>query len=221
MARHDCRNKNGPKDDGQKSGNDRNKDIKCFYCKNKGHQIADCHKLKQKQKEEANIGIDQGSRNKSNSNDDEKNANSEVGLGLFDVQMEELAMLRIEKANKHIFIAASGASCYLMGSLEGLVDCLKNRERATAGNCQAVQTTMIGTKKGQVTMLDGIALHGCKHISELAPSSLLLLTRSLSGGCSLGNKGQTIILTKDDFTLPFNHKFGTETGYVAAVEIFR
>ncbi len=68
----DCRNKNGPKNEGQKRGNDRNKDIECFYCKKKGHQIADCHKLMQKQKEQANICIDQGSGNKNNSNDNEK-----------------------------------------------------------------------------------------------------------------------------------------------------
>ncbi len=78
------------------------------------------------------------------------------------------------------------------------------------GNCQAVQATIIGTKKGRVKMPDGtyksIALHGCKYVSELAPFNLFLLTRALSGGCSLGNKGETIILTKDDFTLSFNHK---------------
>ncbi len=123
--------------------------------------------------------MDQGSGNKNNLNDDEKSANSEVGLGLFDFQVEELAMLRMEKVNKHISIADSEALCHLIGSLEGSVDCLKIRDSATVGNGHTVQATMIGTKKGRVKMPDGtyksIALHGCKYVPELVQFNYFFL----------------------------------------------
>ncbi len=64
-----------------------------------------------------------------------------------------------------------------------------------------------------------IVLYGCKYVPDLAPFNLFSLTRALSGGCSLGNSGEIIALTKNDFTLLFDQKIQTKTGYVAAAEI--
>ncbi len=104
-----------------------------------------------------------------------------------------------------------------------MVDCLKIYESLTLGNGEIVRVTMIGTKKGQVKMPDGsykmIALYGCKYITYLAPFNLLSITRALSRSCKLGNNGEIITLTKDDFTLSFDHNIRTKTGYVGAVEI--
>ncbi len=36
----------------------------------------------------------------------------------------------------------------------------------------------------------------------------------------MGNNDETIALTKDDFTLSFDHKIRAKTGYVGTVEIF-
>lgn len=216
----DCRDKNGKdKDQGHQNGTDGEKNIQCFYCKKKGHRISNCHKLKQK--EQANIGID--SSNDAARGNDERSTISEVGLGIWDYHYSELGMLKMDSANKHIFIADSGASCHLTGSLEGMVDCLKICEYVTVGNGKAVEATMIGTKKGRIKMPDGtyrpIALYGCKYVPELAPFNLFSITKALSGGCSLGNVGETITLTKGDFTLSFDYKIRTKTGYVAGVEI--
>ena len=213
----DCRDKkdNKDKEKGQQNGGDGDKNIECFYCKKKGHRISNCHKLKQK--EQANIGIDKST--------DEKSATSEVGLGIWDYHHSELGMLKMDADSKHIFIADSGASCHLTGSLEGMVDCLKICEWVTVGNGKCVEATMIGTKKGRIKMPDGsykpIALYGCKYVPQLAPFNLFSITRALSGGCNLGNEGEVItISTKDGgFKLAFDKKIRTKTGYVGAVEI--
>ena len=219
----DCRDKNEKnnknKREHQTNGSECDKNIECFYCKKKGHRILNCHKLKQK--EQANIGVDAPKANTKGT--DDKSISSEIGLGVLDYQVDELGLLKMDKVNKHIFIADSGASCHLTGSLEGMVDCLKIHENVTIGNGQAVKATMIGTKKGRVKMPDGsyksIALYGCKYVPDLAPFNVFSITRALSGGCKLGNNGETITITKGNFTLSFDYKICTKTGYVAAVEI--
>ena len=197
--------------------------MECFYCKKKGHRISNCNKLKQK--EQANVGVESGSgRGHQNSRSgDERSTTSEVGLGVLDHKFAEVGLLKMDSGTQHLFVADSGASCHLTGSLEGMVDCLKICDYVTVGNGKAVEATVIGTKKGQVRMPDGslrkICLYGCKYVPDLAPFNLFSITRALSGGCRLGNEGEVITLTKDDFTLSFNHKIQTKTGYVGAVEI--
>ncbi len=66
---------------------------------------------------------------------------------MLDYQVEELGLLKMDTFNKHIFIADSGVSCHLTGSLEGMVDCLKIYESVAVGNSEIVRATMIGTKK--------------------------------------------------------------------------
>ncbi len=115
----------------------------------KGHKISNCFKLKQK--EQANIGVEQSSTKRNNARgNDEKSTTNEIGFGTFDYQLEELGLLKMDSANKHIFIADLGASCHLTGTLEGMVVCLKISESVTVGNGQAVRATMIGTKKGRI-----------------------------------------------------------------------
>ena len=223
----DCRDKSGNKDrnkqENHQGNNDGDRNVECFYCKKKGHRISNCYKLKQK--EQANVGVESGSgRGQQNSRSgDERSTSSEVGLGILDYQLEEVGLLRMDSGTKHIFIADSGASCHLTGSLEGMVDCLKIHEYVTVGNGKAVQATLIGTKKGRIRMPDGslktICLHGCKYVPDLAPFNLFSITRALSGGCRLGNEGEVITITKDGFRLAFDQKIRTKTGYVGAVEI--
>ena len=144
-------------------------------------------------------------------------------MGVLDHKLEEVGLLKVDSGTKHLFIADSGASCHLTGSMDGMVNCLKIHEYVTVGNGKAVQATMIGTKKGRVRMPDGslkvICLHGCKYVPDLAPFNLFSLTKTLSAGGKLGNVGEVITIAKDGFTLSFDHKIRTKTGYVGAVEI--
>jgi len=216
-------NGNGNSNNNSNNGNDKN--MECFYCKKKGHRIANCYKLKQK--EQANVGVDNGGgngRGQPNSRSSDESTGSEVGLGVMDHKLEETALLEMDSRTKYIFIADSGASCHLTGSMDGMVNCLKICDYVTIGNGKALEATMIGTKKGRVRMPDGslrtVYLNGCKYVPELAPFNLFSITRALSGGCSLGNEGEVItVTTKDDFTLRFDHKIRTKTGYVGAIEI--
>ena len=226
----DCRDKNGNKGKQENNGgsnnqnnNEADKNVECFYCKRKGHRISNCYKLKQK--EQANVGVEGANgRGQNQRSSDERSTTSEVGLGVLDYQLEEVGLLKMDAGTKHLFIADSGASCHLTGSMEGMVDCQKIHECVTVGNGKTVQATMIGIKKGCIRMPDGslqtIALHGCKYVPDLAPFNLFSLTKTLSGGCHLGNVGEVItITTKDGFTLRFDQKIRTKTGYVGAVEI--
>jgi hypothetical protein len=224
----DCRDKKGNQDkkDGNHQSNNNNdgdKNVECFYCKRKGHRISNCYKLKQK--EQANIGVETGSVRGNSRSSDDRSTSSEVGLGVLDYQMvQETGLLQMDSDTKNIFIADSGASCHLTGSMVGMVDCLKILEYVTVGNGKVVPATYIGTKKGRVKMPDGsyktICLHGCKYVPDLAPFNLFSITRALSGKCRLGNEGEVItVTTPDGFKLAFDKKIRTKTGYVGAVEI--
>ena len=141
-----------------------------------------------------------GSVRENSRSNDEGSTNSEVGLGVLDYQLvQETGLFQMDSDTKHIFIADSGASCHLTGSMVGMVNCLKIHEYVTVGNGKVVPATYIGTKKGRVKLPDGsyktIFLNGCKYVPDLAPFNLFSITRALSGGCRLGNEGEVITVT--------------------------
>ncbi len=182
------------------TANDKDKDIDCFYCKRKGHQIADCLKLKRK--EQSNVGLDsgKGSTESTIKLDDEK---SSVGLGMIDGLPNDYAVSKMDSDFSNIFIADIGASCHMIGSLEGMTDLIDINESITVGNVQKIKVLKIGTMKGTVTLPDRtirkVSLHNCKYVPQLAPFNLFSITHALSRGFNLGNEKEKILIEKDDF----------------------
>ena len=92
----------------------------------------------------------------SNKNNDERSLNSEIGLGILDhpadkLGLGELGLLKMDSVNKNIFIADSGASCHLTGSLEGIVNCSKICESVTIGNGQSVKRVVLNCLMGAIS----------------------------------------------------------------------
>lgn len=197
----------------ENSKNDKDKDIQCFYCKKKGHRIADCLKLKKK--EQANIGVDTKT-----TSDDEK---SNVCLGMIDTISDECAFSKISSDYLNIFIADSGASCHMVGRLDGMTDLTDIDESITVGNGQTIKATKMGTMKGTIKMPDGtirnVSLKNCKYVPQLAPFNLFSITHALRNGFNLGNDKEKIFIQKGDFKLLFDHRIETKTGYVVGAEI--
>ena len=169
---------------------------------------------KKKECEQANLAAE-------NTNDDATTQDSEeVALALLD---GEIAVKNMEDQDQHLFIGDTGASCHMTGSLDGMFDLHDIDEQITVGNGQVTQATKRGKKRGEITDENGVkhavVLNNVKYVPDLAPNNLFSITYALSHGFSIGNKGETIYLRKNDFTLSFNHCIPTKTGYVAAVEI--
>jgi len=216
----DCRNK-GTSSASQPSvkqtniSNTKNgdKEIECFYCKKKGHRIADCLKLKKK--EQANAAVEA----RTASDDDTSN----VCLGMLDIITEECALASVNSKFNNIFIADSGASCHMIGRLDGMSDLIDIDESITVGNGQKIKATKMGTMSGMVKMPDGkirkVSLRNCKYVPQLAPFNLFSITHALSHGFNLGNDKENIFIQKGDFKLVFDQRIETKTGYVVGTKI--
>ena len=201
---------------GENENNERDKNIECFYCKKKGHRIANCLKLKQK--DQANLGIG-GPSGESHNNSKSDDDTSDVGLGV----IEDIALVEGSSKRKNIFIADSGASCHMTGSLEGLTDIQEINEKITVGNGEVIKATKIGTLNGFVRSDDGtmrrVKLFDCKYVPALAPFNLFSITHALSSGCDLGNDGEKIFIRKGNFKLVFDQRINTKSGYVVGTVI--
>ena len=210
-------NSNATKQTNENGSDERDKNIECYYCKKKGHRIADCWKLKKKN-EQANIGID--ATNGGERTDDEK---SNVGLGMIEGIPSEFAFSKIDHGGENIFIADSGASCHMTSSLSGMTDIVDINEKITVGNGQVIRATKMGTMNGIVRTSDGtmrkVSLFQCKYVPELAPFNLFSITHALSRGFELGNDGEKIFIRKGDFKMMFDRRIGTKSGYVVGIEI--
>ena len=213
MENHSNRSKNN-------GNNERDRNTECFYCKKKGHRIANCFKLKQK--EQANFGMEGSKSEDKNSGraDDEK---SDVGLGVLEGLTNDYALSKIDFERDNIFIADSGASCHMTGNLKGLTDVVDINETITVGNGEVIKATKMGTLNGFVKLPDGtmkkVKLYDCKYVPKLAPFNLFSITHALSQGCDLGNDGEKIFIRKGNFKLVFDRRINTKSGYVVGAEI--
>ena len=205
---------------GNNENDERDKNIECFYCKKKGHRIANCLKLKQK--DQANLGIG-GPRGESNNNSKSDDDKSDVGLGVIEGLKTDIALVEVSSNRKNIFIADSGASCHMTGTLEGMTDIEEINETITVGNGEVIKATKMGTLNGMVKASDGtmrkVKLFQCKYVPDLAPFNLFSITHALSNGCDLGNDGEKIFIRKGSFKLVFDQRINTRSGYVVGTEI--
>jgi len=178
--------------------------------------------LKLKMKDQANLGIggSNGESNNNSKNDDDK---SDVGLGVIEGVKSDIALVQASSSRENIFIADSGASCHMTGSLAGLTDIEEINETITVGNGETIKATKMGTLYGRVRASDGtmqrVKLYQCKYVPDLAPFNLFSITHALSTGCDLGNDGEKIFIRKGDFKLVFDKRINTRSGYVLGTEI--
>ncbi len=111
----------------------------------KRHRISDCLKLKEK--EPANIGL----VGKTGSDDEKSN----VCLRMINLIPDEYAFVNDNLDYDNIFIADSGASCNMIGTLKGMTDLIKIDESITVGNGQKIKATKMSTMNGSVKLPDG------------------------------------------------------------------
>ncbi len=171
----DCRAPGG----GAHSGNKNKANVECYYCHEKGHYKSECPKLKKREK--ANTVL-------------EKSGEGEVSLTAMDLEgLNDIASSMNTRPEQEVFIADSGASVHLSGSLKGMTNLedLKNDE-VTVGDGTSIEAKKIGDKRITILQEDGkernVVLKECKYAPELGPFSLFSLTNSIDKGHKLGNE---------------------------------
>ena len=202
----ECRSKNSGNDNKSQTGKD-----ECRYCHEKGHWIKDCPKLKLKN-ERANAAVEEGEV-------------SLVSATVADLK-NEVGLLRLTKKDvSEFYIADSGASAHMTGSLQGMENIRDHVEDVTIGNGEKMKTSKIGDKvltwKNNTTGEEVcVRLHNVRYVPEMGPFNLFSITYALSKGFTLGNEGQIIWLKKDGRKLMFDSILTTKFGYVCGAELF-
>ena len=179
----------------------------CRYCRQNGHVLEDCPKLKEKKKKEKKEAA-----NLANSDDEE------MAFAQFDDEF-----LLNAQVKSGTFIADSGASCHMTGSLDGMTNIRDCNDGITIGNGNTISCTKVGDKRGKIILPNGnektIELRDCKFIPDLAPYNLFSITKAIDAGYKLDNDGRNIILKKENFEMVFNKVIGTKKGFVVAIEL--
>ena len=204
-------NQSGNKSDGNNTNNKKNGDVECYYCHEKGHYKTECPRLKKRvAKEKANAAV-------------EKIEEGEVSLTTIDLsELKDVAFQMESSPNQELFIADSGASVHLTGSLKGMTNLEElNDDEVIVGDGNSIRAVKIGDKKVTIIQEDGkerdVILRGCKYVPKLGPFSLFSLTDSIDKGHQLGNEGRNITIRKGNFKLKFDRVIKTKSGYVCGI----
>jgi hypothetical protein len=131
------------------------------------------------------------------------------GVALIGVDVD-LSANKGSKGHRHhsLWLLDSGASCHMTFDEEGMFDCREIKSQIKIGNSQTMTATKIGKKRVHLVKPDGsvmeFVLEECKLIPDLWVN-LFSLTKSMSKGWQISNKGLSFVLTKDKYTIVFDH----------------
>jgi hypothetical protein len=127
-----------------------------------------------------------------------------------------LIALAVPPSDPHLWIADSGASCHMTGTLTGLTNMRDDNTPVRFGQGHEVKTTKVGTWTGQVVHADGtthpLTLLNVKYVPRL-PLNLFSIVTAMRQGGQFGNVGTTMItFTKGAVTIKFDQKISTHGG---------
>jgi hypothetical protein len=190
----DCKNKginlNHAKKDYKKFTGD------CNYCHKQGHKEAECFKKKRDKGEHVGIAAD--------TEDD-----------------TEIVLLGTDSHSKiglNTYIADSGASCHTRPNKDGMPDLKPIHEEITIGDGYKMKATHVGTFKGVADNKQKVIIRTCKVVPRLW-TPLFSITAALKRGCSLGNEGTNITISKGSFKLSFDKTIKTKDGFLKGVNL--
>lgn len=125
-------------------------------------------------------------------------------------------------SDKHMWLADSGASCYMTCSLSGMFNLRDLSSSIKIGNGKALKALKIGSKRLKVIQKDGtiftVVINDCKYIPDLWVN-LFSVTQALKNGYNISNKGLIISLKKGDARLTFDQVLETHSGQVVGVNM--
>ena len=120
------------------------------------------------------------------------------------------------------FLGDSAASTHMGNSDEGMFDVTVISSPVKVGSGVVPTATKFGKKRVTAIQLDGttvdLVLDDYKYVPELWVN-LFSITKALTKGWDIGNKGVNLFLTKDQTTLLFDRVIKTDKGMVLGVEM--
>jgi len=177
-----------------KKGTDKST-IKCFSCGEMGHYKSKCPK------------------NKS------KNATNKQS------EKEDTVLMMVEGKQlpcEDIWIADSAASTHIINNNKGLYDIKPICEPVKIGDGKLVYATKIGRLRVFYKTYNGeekeFILDNIQYISGFW-INLFILPAAISKGCAISNKGQMIVVEKNDLRLKFNEEIMTKNSFVCGIRL--
>jgi hypothetical protein len=110
-------------------------DITCHYCYKKGHTEKQCFKKKTEEKDDT------------------------VNVMLMAIEHSVLSKVMNNSFTSNTFIADSGATCHMRGSLEGMFNLKPYVTDIMVGNNESMSSVSMGYHKGLVLKPDGSTMY--------------------------------------------------------------
>ena len=181
--------------DCKKSTDSTKNNVECFYCKKKGHRIADCYKRKQKEEREKEKG---GTDSAQCAEDKDKKE-----------KKEKVLIATNEKYDKQdLWILDSGATMHMTNNDFGLYDEKTITSQVRIGDGTDLQVTKEGKKRMLVEQADGSSFEvvmEMKVVPKLC-SNLFSMNRLISKGFQIRNQDLNIVLENGDMKLTFDRR---------------
>ena len=141
-----------------------------------------------------------------------------------DLEEDEIAAVaakeRTSKITSSTFLDDSAASTHMGNSDEGMYDVKLISSPVKIGNGVTLTATKIGKRKMTAMQSDGttvdVILEDYKYVPDLWVN-LFSITKALSKGWNIGNKGIKLFVSKSNVTLTFDQVFRTQKGMVLGV----
>ena len=186
----DCKKKEG--------GN--SNEVTCFYCKKKGHRIAECFKLKKKQEKEK-------TKESANQTTDKEST-----------QKKEKVLMASETTEdkESLWVLDSGATMHMTNTAEGLFDTEEVESIVTIGDGSTLKVTKEGKKKLKIIQVDGttsMVTMKMKFVPKLC-YNLISMNRLMNLGFRLSSEGTTVIMDDGTMKLKFDRKIESTSSYV-------